>query len=484
MDRPALFIECDLGFGDAGKGTVSDFLCRAFNIKHVVRFNGGPQAGHNVVLPDGRHHCYSSFSAATFVDGVRTIVSRKMLIKPDNAINEGKTLRQKAVPDAFARLTIDRHSAIITPYHQMICQMLETVRYDNRFGTCGLGVGQTAQDEEQGLAIYPEDAANLSELEKKLDELRRQKMDLGKEIVTRSYSHQANSILLYFLKEYSTKKLLRLYCDFTERRGIAFCDVDELLRRLTFSGTPLLFEGAQGALLDKDNGFQPHITKSRTTFHNVNILLGQRIDQRPLRQKYDIQKIGILRPFGHRHGAGPFVTEDSRLRRQFSDPHNPTRIWEGDFRVGWLDLVALRYGIRLNDGVDWLGLTNLDKLTGLPKIRVCVSYEFRGALEPAVLNAFCEWEPLSKSRAKITAIKKARFNRSTLELTKILKNCRPLDFIDFPGWAVDISGSTEYDDLPPALKQFIGLLESADGLNVPVKLISVNPTYLGKFFIK
>lgn len=484
MGKPPIFIECDLGFGDGGKGTITDFLCRSFNVTLVIRFNGGPQAGHNVVLPDGRHHCFAEFGSGSFIEGVKTFISRKTFIKPDNLLVEEKFLRHQGVADAFPRLTVDRHSPIITPHHQMICQMMEAARYDNRFGSCGLGVGQAIQDEEQGIAIYPEDIADLATLEKKLDEIRARKMDLGNEIVTRTYSHDANSILLYFLKEYSTKKLVRMYRDFAERRGIVFENIDELLRRAIFNGTPMLFEGAQGALLDKANGFQPYVAKSRATFHNVNILLGQRIDQRPLRQKFDIQKIGIMRPFSHRHGAGPLVTEDARLRQQFADKYNPTNLWQGAFRVGWLDLVAVRYGIRLNDDVDWIALTNLDKLTGLPKIRVCVSYEYRGAPEPSILNPYCEWEPLTKSRAKITAIKKAPLNKPRTGLTKILQNCRPLEFIDFPGWVVDISASTEFDDLPRNAKQFVSFLESADGLNTPIKLISVNPTHIGKFFIK
>ncbi|MBI5077741.1 adenylosuccinate synthetase [Candidatus Falkowbacteria bacterium] len=482
MERPPIFIECDLGFGDAGKGTITDFLCRAFNIPLVIRFNGGPQAGHYVVLPDGRYHCFAHFGSGTFVEGVRTLLSRKMLIKPDNLLVEEKFLRRQHVTDAFSRLTIDSSSPIITPYHQMICQIHEIARGENRQGSCGLGVGQAIQDEEMGIMIYPADIGDTVVLKRKLDEMRAKKMELAKTLVNQSYSSEANSILIYFTEEYPAKKLLRAYKDFELQHNIAFDDVEELIKSAVFNGTPMLFEGAQGALLDKTGGFQPFVTKSRATFHNVNILLGQRIDQKLLKERFQIQKIGIMRPYAHRHGAGPLVTEDSSLLRYFSDHNNQANRWQGMFRVGWLDLLAIRYGIMLNGGVDWIALTNLDKLTSLPTIRICVSYEYRGAPEPSVLNPFCEWRPLANNRAEILAIKKARYHHSTIELTRILQNCRPLRFVDCPGWDIDISGASDFDDLPSQAKFFLTFLESEKGLNVPIKLVSVNPTYTGKFF--
>ena len=131
------YIIIDLGFGDAGKGLLTDFLTRRFEAGLVVRYNGGAQAGHNVVTPDGRQHTFSQFGAGTFIPGVRTILSRHGVIDPVALLVEGDVLETKGVPDVYTRLRISAQALIITPFHRAANRVREQARGADRHGSCG-----------------------------------------------------------------------------------------------------------------------------------------------------------------------------------------------------------------------------------------------------------------------------------------------------------------------------------------------------------
>jgi adenylosuccinate synthase len=137
----------DLGYGDAGKGTVVDWLCSrpgSRPVRTVVRFNGGAQAAHNVVMPDGRQHAFAQFGAGTFTPGVRTHLSRFVLIDPLALAAEAAHLASIGVPDALDRLTVDRDALLTTPYRQAANRARERARGNRRHGSCGMGIGETA----------------------------------------------------------------------------------------------------------------------------------------------------------------------------------------------------------------------------------------------------------------------------------------------------------------------------------------------------
>src|SRR5205814_2425812 len=146
MSQRHAIIVVDLAFGDCGKGTIVDFLARRHDAHTVVRFNGGAQAGHNVVTPDARHHTFSQFGSATFLPGVRTVLTRFMLIEPYALLREAAHLSELKVTDALDRLLIDGRCPVITPAHQAANRLRELARGGAAHGTCGVGFGESVQD--------------------------------------------------------------------------------------------------------------------------------------------------------------------------------------------------------------------------------------------------------------------------------------------------------------------------------------------------
>ncbi|MEU0546975.1 adenylosuccinate synthetase [Micromonospora sp. NPDC005979] len=343
----------DLGYGDAGKGTVVDWLCATRPVHTVVRFNGGAQAAHNVVLRDGRHHTFAQFGAGTFHPGVGTHLSRHVVVDPLALAAEADHLATVGVPDALDRLTVDSEALLATPYHRAANRAREIARGADRHGSCGLGVGETVA---YGLA-HPDDAPRVGDcrrpavLRRRLTALRdRLTVELGP------------------LDAPPVDDCLPAYAGFAER--VAIVDRTWLAGALR-SGT-CVFEGAQGVLLDEWHGFHPYRTWSTTTFTNADRLLAE------AGQAGELTRIGVLRTVTTRHGPGPLVTEDPAL--PFVDRHNPTNPWQGRFRFGHFDAVAHRYALAAAGGVDGLALTHLD-LAG-PDLRICRRYDTGDRLTP------------------------------------------------------------------------------------------------------
>jgi adenylosuccinate synthase len=345
------FIVVDLGYGDAGKGTVVDWLCTpasGHQIAAVVRFNGGAQAAHNVVTADGRHHTFAQFGSGTFTPGVRTHLSRFMLVDPLALAAEDAHLAAVGIRDALDRLTVDRDALLTTPYHQAANRARERARGAQRHGSCGMGIGETAR-----FALgHPADAPRAGDcaaprlLARKLAGLRDElTSELGP------------------LDAPGLEDLRDAYSAFAARVTLVG---DGYLRQLLRRG-PAVFEGAQGVLLDEWRGFHPYTTWSTTTAANAETLLAE-AGQTAVR-------LGVVRTYMTRHGPGPFPTEDPTL--EIPEPHNRRGAWQGDFRTGHLDAVALRYAIEVTGGVDAIALTHLDA-AGRHPLRLCTAYEIGG----------------------------------------------------------------------------------------------------------
>jgi adenylosuccinate synthase len=362
-------IVVDLGFGDAGKGTTVDHLCRAGAaaagepVTAVVRFNGGAQAAHNVVTDDGRHHTFAQFGSGTLA-GVPTHLSRDVLVDPLGLVAEADHLAALGVGDPFGALTVHRDALLTTPYHAAANQARERARGAGRHGSCGLGIGETAA---YALA-HPDDAPRVRDclaparLRRLLGLLRDR---LPAEPGALAGAFEAGG------RRGPVPPVDDCVAAFGAFAGTVRLVDDGYLAGLLPAGR-VVFEGAQGVLLDEWHGFHPYTTWSTTTFTNAAKLLCD-----AGADPGDVERLGVVRTYTTRHGAGPLVTEDPALTAALPDRHNGTGRWQGPFRVGHFDAVAHRYAVEVAGGVDALALTHLDAAARHP-LRVCRAYDTDG----------------------------------------------------------------------------------------------------------
>ena len=406
----------DLGFGDSGKGTIIDFLARRTGAHTVVRFNGGPQAGHNVVTPDGRHHTFSQFGSAMFLPEARTLLSRFMLIEPYALFNEASHLEQIGVRHPLGRLLIDGRCIVITPAHQAANRIRELARGDAAHGTCGMGVGEVVADQlsHPDLTLRFADLSDRSSVLRRLTavvELKRQEL---RDTIDALRDHPAHRASVRALLEPSW---LDAAADnyATLRNCAQMADERAVNRMLCESGT-VLFEGAQGVLLDEWYGFHPHTTWSTTTFANADVLLDEAGHDGPR------TRIGVLRSYMTRHGAGPLVTEDDSLRELFPEPHNEDAGWQGRFRVGHFDAVAARYAVSVTGPVDYLAVTHLDRWRTFSP-RICTEYRSAGgALAADSENCYVGTASAIRN-LRVSPVPDLDYQA---RLTRLCSACRPL----------------------------------------------------------
>ncbi len=369
-------IVVDLGYGDAGKGTIVDWLCartasstrsaQSRPVQAVVRFNGGAQAAHHVLARGGARgaghngerggqhsaepHAFAQFGSGTFTRGTRTFLSRFMLVDPLALVAEAEHLHRLGVPDPFGLVAVDRDALLTTPYHRAANQAREEARGDGRHGSCGMGIGETAS-----YAIeHPEDAPRVGDiasrrtLMNKLGKLR-DRLPVGSAPVP---------------PPDDVADVYRAVAQRLTLTGNGY--LEKLLRQ-----GPVVFEGAQGVLLDEWRGFHPYTTWSTTTFANAETLLREAGDAA------GATRLGVARAYQTRHGRGPFPTEDPTLA--IPEPHNANGRWQGPFRTGHLDAVALGYAAEVAGGVDAIALTHLDTARRhAGDLRICRAYDLNG----------------------------------------------------------------------------------------------------------
>ncbi|MBI2676511.1 MAG: adenylosuccinate synthetase [Candidatus Yanofskybacteria bacterium] len=375
-------------FGDEGKGSTVDYLVRRYDAHTVFRYNGGSQAAHNVVTPEGLHHCFAQFGSGTLVPGIFTYLSQFMVIDPLRLVSEYETLSSKGIKDVIERLVISKKCPVITPFHKFAGQMRELARGANRFGSCGMGVGEAINDftESPGDSLTIGDLARPNVLQRKLKKLQISKIVVGKKLLEPESNDKLQKCFDEIQSQNLLERCIESYSVFSSF-PINFDDGTTLKRILNRPGT-VVFEGAQGALLDKSRGFKPFITKSDCSFGNAERLLagfeGKTI------------KLAVARAYATRHGRGPFVTEDPKLTKKLPDTHNVTNDWQGKFRVGWFDLIALNYGLEILGKPDGIVLTNIDRIANFDSIKICDGYRTKsGEIFPNYLY-FKETDKLLK----------------------------------------------------------------------------------------
>jgi adenylosuccinate synthase len=375
-----------LAFGDCGKGLFTDYLCRARAAHTVVRFNGGAQAGHNVVLPDGRHHTFSQFGAGTFVPGVATVLAAPVVVHPTALLVEEGYLQRLGVRDALPRLLIDGRCLVTTPYHEAAGRLRERWRGTRAHGSCGVGFGATV-----GHALaQPDQALRYADLDDgaasraKLEAIRRH---LHAALPAGALDLDADDAALL-----GDAGMADLWLAHARRltRQVVPSEPERIAARLAQPGG-VVMEGAQGMLLDQWHGFHPHTTWSSTGPAAAEAALADYgIAER-------LTHLGALRSYLTRHGAGPLPTADPLLD-QLAEPHNHDRGWQGSFRRGHPDAVLLRYALAAAGRIDGLLLSHVDAFDRGVALRWAHSYDTSAgqvqALAPARAHDLAHQERL------------------------------------------------------------------------------------------
>lgn len=354
-------IVAGMAYGDEAKGATVDFLCRDLGAGLVVRYNGGHQAAHNVVTDPGpvfggMHHTFSQFGSGSFVPGVRTHLSRFMMINPIAMMEEEEHLRCLGVSDMWERTTVHNQCLVVTPYHRAFNRLQEMSRGHRAHGSCGMGIGTARRLETYGIAVKANELLDSHpyriHLRTKLLDI---KLRLASELLEFRY-------LLEDTAEVDAELTWLCGGDSSVNDRLSLLDhyYDEWTNKVTFAhkldldDKPVIFEGAQGVLLDEKYGVAPHNTWTNTTFENAQALLdeakftGERI------------KLGCWRSYFTRHGNGPFLTEEEWSPLKRPEHHNTEGRYQGKWRVGLFDFDLAHRAVEICGGIDQASVSHMD----------------------------------------------------------------------------------------------------------------------------
>lgn len=363
-----VFMIAGLGFGDEGKGTITEYLTHKEKAHTVIRYNGGSQAAHNVVRPDGTHHTFSQFGSGTF-EGAATHLSRFMIVDPTALITEGLSLEGDGISDVFNNLTLEEGALLITPYHKAANRLREFLRSD-KHGSCGIGIGEAVSDSifYPDISVTADDLHYRRSLEEKLSSIRNLKLE---EFSRRDlWKNDPKDVMkaAFRLLTMPVTAVADRWMDAASKINLVSDDYFHSV--IMEKPGAVVFEGAQGILLDQTWGFHPHTTWSDITFANADKILDSHKPEH-------IEKIGVIRTYHTRHGAGPFPSA-LRFDKSIELPevHNGKNDWQGAFRVGYFDMVLFKYALRAIKNLDHVAVTHMDMLPKLPKM--CISYSEHG----------------------------------------------------------------------------------------------------------
>jgi adenylosuccinate synthase len=406
-------------WGDEGKGKVVDLLTE--NAAAVARFQGGHNAGHTLVI-GGKKTILSLIPSGILREQVRCFIGNGVVLSLEALLTESRMLMEQGVP-VFERLRLSPNCPLILPSHIQLDQARERARGINAIGTTGRGIGPAYEDKVARRAVRVADLFLRDRFAAKLGEV----LDFHNFILQHYYK----------LPPVDFQKTLDAQLAMSEKIAPLVTDVTLALSQLRATDANVLFEGAQGAMLDVDHGTYPFVTSSNTTagFAGTGTGLGPRA--------FD-EVLGIVKAYTTRVGAGPFPTELfdesgehlSRVGHEFGSVTGRRR------RCGWFDSVALRRAI-VNSSVTSLCITKLDVLDGLDTIRICVGYRINGVTTPEPpmsIEGYAEIEPV---------------------------------YEELPGWREPTAGIIDHDALPAAARAYLARL--AELVNVPIDMISTGP---------
>lgn len=335
--RRRAYVVVGLGFGDEGKGAVVDYLTRTRDVGVIVRYNGGAQAAHNVVTPEGVHHTFSQFGSGTLANpDVLTYLGPDVLVNPHTALNEAEALKEKTGRDPLTNTYVSPYAWVTTSYHVYANLSKEFARGKDRHGTTGMGIGETRRLANMHRGLQVKDLSMRHMVENHMKSLR-EFYGRGRDKYVEE-SQEIDALMHWRSRLAGVDSLYE----------IAKKDRDKTV----------VFEGAQGVLLDQDHGFHPHTTWSDTTTRSAMDLIDEELDAAA-----SVHTIGVLRTYSTRHGEGPFPAEKTPIPVS-EEMHNRDSGNAGLFRTGPFDLPLTRYAIKAVGEVDSIFLTHMDASNG------------------------------------------------------------------------------------------------------------------------
>jgi len=405
-------------WGDEGKGKATDLL--GDQVDYVVRYQGGNNAGHTVVIKDQKYALHL-LPSGILSPNVIPVIGNGVVIDPAVLLEEIRGLNERGINTSKLKISTNAH--LITPYHRTIDKVSERFLGKAKIGTTGRGIGPAYADKINRIGIRVQDLFDPSILKQKIE----------------AALHDKNQILIkvFNRKGNTVDEVLSEYLGYADILKPYVADTALLLDEALKAGKNVLLEGSQGTLLDVDHGTYPFVTSSNPTAGGAST--GSGIGPTKI-----TRVIGILKAYTTRVGSGPFPTElldaDGEALRKIGGEVGTTT--GRNRRCGWFDAPIARYAVRINGLTDFF-LTKLDVLTGWEKIPVCVAYDVDGTR--------VEELPASQSD---------------------FHHAKPI-YEYLPGWSEDISKSKSINDLPKNAKAYVEYLEKISG--APISAIGVGP---------
>lgn len=403
-------------WGDEGKGKITDYLANEANV--VARYQGGNNAGHTIVI-DNKKYALHLIPSGVFYDNKDCVMGNGMVIDPRVLVEEIEYLENAGFN--VKNLKISNRAHVVLPYHNLLDELQEKARGKNAIGTTKKGIGPAYTDKAIRSGIRICDLIEPDTFAKKL----KIQVDNKNEVITKIYNHEPISFDEIYME----------YIELANKIKEFVIDTSRFLNETLENGNNVLFEGAQGTMLDYDHGTYPYVTSSNPIGYCTGSGVGP---------KYIQEVIGVAKAYTSRVGSGVFPTElFDDIGSQIREIGNEYGTTTGrPRRVGWFDAVVVKHATRVA-GVTGLVVNSLDVLSGLEFVNICIGYEYN--------NELLKEYPASE---------------------KILNECKPI-YKQLPGWSEDITGIKSYSELPENTKTYLKIIEELIG--IPVKMFSFGP---------